>query len=136
MTSGTPNFSGGTATLLLDGRVLSVSGNNSETFDPETGIWTMTSGAPNFGGGTATLLLDGRVLVVSGTNSETFDPEAGIWTVTPGAPNDGGKPRRYSPMAVCSSWIWIIPTNTRLRFSIPEPGHGPLPPNQPQRNRT
>ena len=60
------------------GRALSVSGANSESFDPETGIWTITTGAPNYGGGTATLLLDGRVLVVSGTNSETFDPETGI----------------------------------------------------------
>lgn len=88
-----------TATLLPDGRVLVVGGNNgaglalttAEIYDPATGIWTsiasMAEGRKNH---SATLLPDGRVLVAGGeaiglntttvvTSAEVYDPATQSW---------------------------------------------------------
>jgi hypothetical protein len=78
----------GTATRLLDGRVLVVG--DPYLFDPNTESWTPTS-EPVSGHGvhTATLLLDGRVLIAGGgdccewsTFAEIYDPAADSWAVT------------------------------------------------------
>jgi hypothetical protein len=88
-----------TATLLLDGRVLIVSGApeptaSAELFDPTTGTFTpVGSLAIPRTGFTATLLLDGRVLIAGGIDTtgdgstdhlaavaEIFDPRTGSFT--------------------------------------------------------
>jgi hypothetical protein len=83
-----------TATLLLDGRVLIVGGDQTgtaELYDPVTGTFTltgnMTSGhggntALFFAGATATLLPDGRVLIAGSAKSELYDSYTGIFTPT------------------------------------------------------
>ena len=86
-----------TATLLQNGKVLVVGGEDNiythptaELYDPATGKWTKT-GSMNYKrfDHTATLLQDGRVLVAGGTNSgdtrasaELYDPATGKWTQT------------------------------------------------------
>jgi len=73
-----------TATLLLNGRVLIVGGDETgtaELYDPATGTFTRTGnmttghGGRNFFGGINTALLpDGRVLIAAGSKSEVYDP--------------------------------------------------------------
>lgn len=102
---------GHTATLLLDGRVLVVGGQDKaasgmtsvELYDPSDGTWRSCQAATATArcpaplafprvGHTATVLQDGRVLVVGGadsefnrktpsTSAELYDPETGRWTV-------------------------------------------------------
>jgi Kelch motif len=87
----------GTATTLLDGRVLVAAGGgvsgpqkSCELFDPVTRTWTYTGrlhAARLLQ--TATLLADGRVLVSGGQDylnnsirtAEVWDPATGAWTV-------------------------------------------------------
>src|SRR5580658_1173088 len=90
----TPLAAGGTgglgspATLLFDGRVLSVAGVNASLYDPKTNVFTAIAGQELYTGiaSSATLLPDGRVLVAGGSiystgafqlytnQSEIFDP--------------------------------------------------------------
>jgi hypothetical protein len=82
----------GTATLLLDGRVLIVgnAATSPELYDPATGRFTVTGPAAIDGNfGTATRLLDGRVLFVGGNNQTTsfataqiYDPATGEFSPT------------------------------------------------------
>jgi WD40 repeat protein len=86
------------ASLLRDGRVLVIGGNNAsdkwvtsvEIYDPVSGAWSLSQPLYNHGTGhTATLLVDGRVLLVGGcagdgmpgrTNrTELFDPATNSW---------------------------------------------------------
>jgi WD40 repeat protein len=91
-----------TATLLRDGRVLIVGGNDdgdhavasAELYDPKTGKFSPTgSMATARGYHTATLLADGRVLVAGGdpsnnnfhsliSSAEIYDPKTGTFTGT------------------------------------------------------
>ena len=89
-----------TATLLTDGRVLVVGGENgngntftsAELFDPARGTWTATGSLnTDRADHTATLLPDGRVLVAGGreffyalASAELYDPATGSWTPTGG----------------------------------------------------
>jgi hypothetical protein len=80
------------AAVLLDGRVLFVSGLQAELFEPSTGRW-MKAGWAGGAAGThrsghsVTRLQDGRVLVVGGSTSraaetaELFEPSTGSWTL-------------------------------------------------------
>ena len=92
---------GHTATLLQNGKVLVVGGNDNdnildsaELYDPVTGMWSVTGrlNKPRTGH-TTTLLLDGSVLVVAGDTSnapsfgpggtaELYDPSTGTWSLT------------------------------------------------------
>ena len=82
----------GTATLLLDGRVLIVgnAATSPEIYDPETGKFTSTGPAVrDIGMASATRLADGRVLFVGGsdgTNSiaaaQVYDPATGKFSAT------------------------------------------------------
>ena len=90
-----------TATLLLDGRVLFVGGNDAEPhglasaelYDPKTGTFSPTGSLVAARGfHTATLLADGRVLITGGAangwngnfmaSAELYDPETGTFTAT------------------------------------------------------
>jgi hypothetical protein len=74
---------GHSATLLLDGRVLIVGGDQTgtaELYDPATGIFTPAGNGTTGHGGTATLLPDGRVLIAGGSNWELYDPSTGSFT--------------------------------------------------------
>jgi WD40 repeat protein len=93
---------GGTATLLLDGKVLVAGGlgkqnapggwmsplATAELYDPGTRTWTATGSMTTpRQSSTATLLPDGRVLVAggdnaNGTSAELYDPGSGLWTAT------------------------------------------------------
>ena len=103
MTAETLNVShsGHTATLLFDGRVLVVSGNTSEIFDPLSGTWTATAEPPNANRSehSATLLADGRVLV-----AEEKDPVLSDTSEysTP-RPDHGFGPAKHSMSAVSST---------------------------------
>src|SRR5438309_1665871 len=84
-----------TATLLPDGRVLVVGGEQAHTplasaelYDPATGTWSVTD---SLNDGRAdhveTLLPNGMVLVAGGTNfeidtAELYDPATGTWSLT------------------------------------------------------
>src|SRR5215831_2954121 len=83
-----------TATLLFDGRVLIVGGDETgtaELYDPTTGTFSPTgngttghgtiNGMPN-GVSTATLLPDGRVLIAGSLKSEVYDPATGNFSTT------------------------------------------------------
>jgi hypothetical protein len=82
----------GTATLLLDGRVLIVgnSATSPELYDPASGTFSPTGAALRDGNfATATRLLDGRVLFVGGNDANTtfntaqlYDPETGKFSAT------------------------------------------------------
>jgi len=89
--------SGHTATLLPDGRVLVVGGNNSsgelssaELYDPANRTWTPTGRQPTARNShTATLLANGTVLVAAGYDNNgicgtaaLYDPATGKWTAT------------------------------------------------------
>jgi large repetitive protein len=92
---------GHTATLLQDGTVLIVGGDNStgflasaEIYNPATGMFTPTAGTMETArfGHTATLLTDGTVLVAGGlqpagvlASAEIFDPATGMFTPTSGS---------------------------------------------------
>jgi|RhiMetdeSRZDD1v2_1073273.scaffolds.fasta_scaffold24267_5 hypothetical protein len=85
-----------TATLLLNGKVLVVGGNNgtgpvssAELYNPTTGMWSITASLNTARyGHTATLLQDGKVLVAGGWNgsylnsAELYDPTTGKLSVT------------------------------------------------------
>jgi hypothetical protein len=92
-----------TATLLRDGRVLIIGGNDygshttasAEIYDPKTGTFTPTGSMKTARGfHTATLLADGRVLVAGGdaaawddsgpflASAEIYDPATGRFTAT------------------------------------------------------
>jgi hypothetical protein len=87
-----------TATLLGNGKVLLVGGNDStgkalasaELFDPTSGTFTMTGSLGTAGGQTATLLTNGKVLVTGGVDAnggllslaEIFDPATGSFSPT------------------------------------------------------
>lgn len=83
-----------TATLLPNGKVLVVAGDNlvsAELYDPSTGNWTATGSlATERFNHTATLLSNGKVLVAGGSNAinsyipdaELYDPSTGSWTTT------------------------------------------------------
>jgi len=100
-------FNSNTLTTLQDGRVLLAGGasggpfavDNTELWDPVTGLWTQT-GKLNVSrySAVATLLANGRVLLAGGfhedpgfanqtalSSSEIYDPATGTWTTTPGA---------------------------------------------------
>jgi len=78
-----------TATSLLNGQVLVVSGVSPELYDPATGVWTAT-GSMNIGRDdhTATLLPGGQALAAGGfdhngdVTAELYDPATGMWTGT------------------------------------------------------
>jgi N-acetylneuraminic acid mutarotase len=88
-----------TATLLPNGKVLVVGGDNgsvrlstAELFDPASGAWT-SAGTMHMAreGPTATLLANGKVLVAGGfsgngdsgyISAELYDPSSGTWSVT------------------------------------------------------
>jgi hypothetical protein len=84
---------GHTATLLKDGRLLVVGGQetrhlalaSAEVYDPTTKTWS-TAGSMSEARGlghTATYLEDGRVLVVGGSGTtEIYDPSTGTWSPT------------------------------------------------------
>jgi N-acetylneuraminic acid mutarotase len=85
----TPRW-GHTATLLANGKVLVIegddSGSSAELYEPGTGTWSITASlhTPRYAP-TATLLLNGKVLVAGGYNlnsAELYDPNAGTWSVT------------------------------------------------------
>lgn len=93
------------ATLLLDGRVLVVSAQSAELYDPRTGIWSAAA-TPNRPrdqfhsatlldsdgcnqGGPATVYPCGKVLVIGGdsdpllpSTAEIYDPIENTWTLT------------------------------------------------------
>jgi WD40 repeat protein len=88
-----------TATLLANGRVLVVGGQDNnlhgqstaELYDPATGTWTATGSMQSAHyRHTATLLPNGRVLVAGGADqtevimstAELYDPATGSWTPT------------------------------------------------------
>jgi len=74
---------GHAATLLLDGRVLIVGGDQTgtaELYDPGAGTFTPTGNGTIGHGGAATLLPDGRVLIAGGSKSELYDPSNGGFT--------------------------------------------------------
>jgi N-acetylneuraminic acid mutarotase len=86
---------GHTATLLPNGRVLVVSGdengNSAELYDPNTGTWSNTGNLnQGRGGHTATLLTNGKVLVAGGednnfsviSSAELYDPATETWSNT------------------------------------------------------
>jgi hypothetical protein len=91
-TTGSPVGFIGTATLLMDGRVLGTSdtnGTSAQLYDPGTGIWSATGSMSAGPLGTATLLTDGTVLVAGGTqdtgvlaSAEVYDPASGTWSPT------------------------------------------------------
>ncbi|MBC7883350.1 MAG: hypothetical protein H7Y37_18825 [Anaerolineae bacterium] len=81
-----------TATLLPNGTVLVVGGQNSssyqksaEIYSPQTGTWTNTGSMSMVHEHTATLLNNGKVLVVGGFDNgsaELYDSSTGTWSVT------------------------------------------------------
>ena len=84
------NYSGHTATLLPNGKVLVV-GDTAELYNPATGTWTITGSlATARAAHTATLLSSGKVLVTAGntgyfgdTNgAELYNPATGAWSST------------------------------------------------------
>jgi hypothetical protein len=97
-----------TATLLMDGRLVIVGGENrsAETYNPNSGEFTLAQDTSVVRRGhTATRLADGRVLVAGGfdgqkgiVSSELYDPAQGSWTET-GSMTEG----RYSHAAVLLS---------------------------------
>ncbi|HYL36029.1 MAG TPA: kelch repeat-containing protein [Bryobacteraceae bacterium] len=84
------------AVLLPSGKVLVVSGNSGETYDPTTGAFTPTSKLlfQHAGFSTATLLNDSRVLIVGGTVAlsfgELYDPASGNFVATGGTVAEHG----------------------------------------------
>jgi hypothetical protein len=103
---------GHTATLLTDGRVLLVGGDDSqptaELYDPATGTFTRTdslSTAQRFGMAAA-LLRDGRVLIVGGTNMEGDDVTK--WPLGFGEVYDPitGRFSRTGPMVQPRQYLW------------------------------
>jgi hypothetical protein len=95
----------GTATLLLDGRVLVVgsTATSPELYDPKTGKFTKTGAMTADRGGEGVALLgDGRVLLAGGYGSgtsttplasaEIYDPHTGKFSAT----GSMGTPRAYS----------------------------------------
>ncbi|MFC1523448.1 kelch repeat-containing protein, partial [Thermodesulfobacteriota bacterium] len=89
-----PKVYEGTPVLLNDGRVLSLTLNETQIYDPISGIWDYTTFPPpqvtrTQKMGTITKLLDGRVMVAGGVSgsgttpvAEIFDPATNHWTRT------------------------------------------------------
>src|SRR5919109_4609627 len=81
-----------TATVLADGRVLALGGQETkaELFNPVTGAWSAAASMKQSRAyTTATLLRDGKVLVVGGydgssplASAELYDPQTNQWTLT------------------------------------------------------
>ena len=92
--------SGGTLTVLRDGRVLVVGEGGAQVYDPASGTWTATGPMvrDSQGSDTFTVLRDGRVLVTEGDGAQVYDPATGTWTAT-GKKNGVGR----NPAAVLLS---------------------------------
>lgn len=74
---------GHSATLLMDGRVLIVGGDQTgtaELYDPAAGTFTPTGNGTTGHGGAAALLPDGRVLIAAASKYELYDPYTGGFT--------------------------------------------------------
>lgn len=92
--AGSIGESGGTATLLNDGRVLVVGGGDgtAELYDPATGTYLLTGSPVGDGTGTAVRLQDGRVLLAGGSVgrpseshpilAEVYEPATGTFRLT------------------------------------------------------
>jgi large repetitive protein len=89
----------GTATLLADGRVLTIANAAAEIYDPAANAWTPVTPVPGGRTGhTATLLPSGKVLVAGGATVATtsapaghadtalYDPATDTWTTIAGGP--------------------------------------------------
>jgi hypothetical protein len=90
-TAGAPTVdcTDGTATRLLDGRVLTVCGKGSDLFDPGTGTFTQVRNNGVFRDRHVALLLpSGKVLVAGGptATSELYDPATGQFSATGSLP--------------------------------------------------
>jgi hypothetical protein len=110
-TSLAAGWTGSTATLLMDGRVLGVAGESATLYDPKTGAFTAIAGqGPYSGNGqSATLLPDGRVLLAGGwiaqtgpfqvytTQSQIFDPST----------NSFAPPQYMSSAKACPSAVLL-----------------------------
>ena len=103
LTGAMPAGLAGTATRLLDGRVLVVgtpgdppAASGAAIYDPATGTWTATGGLSTGRTQQATTILpDGRVMTMGGgdpnptgglTSTEFYDPASGTWSAGPTLP--------------------------------------------------
>ena len=109
------SFSGHTATLMADGKVLIAGGGSAALYDPNKGTWRATGQMiEDRSYHTATLLPDGRVLVAGGilmagdepedddllASAELFDPATGTWSAVP----RHGPRARLPPGGAAAQW--------------------------------
>jgi large repetitive protein len=129
--AGVTGISGGTTTLLQDGRVLLSAVGPPDVFDPATGGFTATGALPGLqlADRTATTLQDGRVLFLGGwdyersqSSAELYDPKAATFAPT-GAMGTG----RYRPTAtLLANGDVLVTGGSWVLWNSPEPQSSPI----------
>jgi large repetitive protein len=129
--TGVTGISGGTTTLLQDGRVLLSAAGPPDVFDPTTGRFTATGALPalELADRTAATLQDGKVLFLGGWDLERSSPSAELYDPVAAtyAPTGWMGTGRYRPtVTLLANGDVLVTGGAQVLWNSPEPQSLPI----------